>query len=257
MRDLLNTTMTGGPGLFRTGSSAPQPEVTGPTAQSSCSISFADSGMTMGLKETMTFSFSVRVNLAVGLPGTISDIENIKLSFDTAGIASVTPNDLTAANATTSSGIFRVNVGSIKSGSTDMNIDAKLKASAGGSTCRASIGVDVFNIERYACNSQKCSSPTVNPDPDNIIYTCVGTPDDGLNNDCTSLGSNCKQEWCTDIGDQNKDGFNAMCYDSCGAEYQDSCRRIGYFCQGTSTSLFMRKENKVLEFIKSLSLIKS
>lgn len=241
LRDLLNTTMTGGPGIFRVGNPAPAlpPEAQNP---SSCSIAFSDASLIMGLNEQRKYSFSVRVQLGVGLPGTVDDIENIKISFQDPNLAQAAPALLGPQNATNTN-VFIVAVNSKKAGETDMDINATLKSSAGGADCGASIGLEVLPYERYACDSKKCKSPTINPDPDNTIYTCVGTPDDGLNNDCTSLGSNCKQEWCTDIGDKDNDGFNALCYDSCGVDYQSTCQRAGYICNATSTSgLFQPKK---------------
>ena len=241
LKDLLNTTMAGGPGIFRVGNPAPAlpPEAQNP---SSCSIVFSDASLTMGLNEQRKYSFSVKVQLGAGLPGSVDDIENIKISFQDPNIARAVPDILGPQNAT-SGNIFITTINSLKADGTDMGIIATLKSSAGGADCGASIGLEVLPFERYVCNSQRCQSPTINPDPDNTVYACVGTPDDGLNNDCTSLGSNCRQEWCTDIGDKDKDGFNALCYDSCGVDYQSTCQRAGYICNATSTSglLFPKK----------------
>lgn len=254
LRDLLNTTMEGGPGIFRVGNPAPAlpPEAQTP---SSCSIAFSDASLTMGLNEQRKYSFSVNVRLGVNLPGSVSDIENIKISFQDPSFAQAAPALLGPQNATQTN-VFIITINSKKAGGTDMDINATLKSSAGGADCGASIGLEILPYERYACSSQKCKSPTINPDPDNTLYTCVGTPDDGLNNDCTSLGSNCKQEWCTDIGDKDKDGFNALCYDSCGVDYQSSCQRAGYICNATSTS-GLPPSNKVGAFsaIKQLSVL--
>ncbi len=254
LRDLLNTTMTGGPGIFRVGNPAPAlpPEAQNP---SSCNIAFSDASLTMGLNEQRKYSFSVNVKLGMSLPGSVSDIENIKISFQDPNLAQTAPALLGPQNATQTN-VFIITINSKKAGETDMDINATLKSSAGGADCGASIGLEVLPFERYACSSQKCKSPTVNPDPDNTVYTCVGVPDDGLNNDCTSLGSNCKQEWCTDIGDKDNDGFNALCYDSCGADYQSTCQRAGYVCNASSTSeLFQPKKLGISSGLKQLSAL--
>ena len=255
LRDLLNTTMEGGPGIFRIGNPAPQPEPGGED-QSSCSISFSDASLTMGLDEQRKYPFSVNVFLSNGLPGPLSDLKDIKVSFQDKNMAQAVPASLGPQNATNTN-VFIVSVNSQKAGDTDMDITATLKDAAGGADCGVSIGLEILPFERYACDSQRCKSPTVNPDPDNTVYTCVGTPDDGLNNDCTSLGSNCKQEWCTDIGDKDNDGFNALCYDSCSVDYQSTCQRAGYVCSATTTSNLMpnNQQTAILSPVKSLSAL--
>ena len=245
--------MEGGPGIFRVGNPAPAlpPEAQNP---SSCSIAFSDASLIMGLNEQRKYSFSVKVQLGVGLPGSVNDIENIKISFQDPNLAQAAPALLGPQNATNTN-VFIVTISSQETGGTDMDVAATLKSSAGGANCGVSIGLEILPFERYACDSRKCKSPTVNPDPDNTIYTCVGTPDDGLNNDCTSLGSNCKQEWCVDIGDKDNDGFNARCYDSCGVSYQSTCQRAGYICNATSTSVL--EAPKKVGIIEPATLISS
>ncbi len=114
LRDLLNTTMVGGPGIFRVGNPAPAlpPEAQNP---SSCSIVFSDASLIMGLNEQRKYSFSVKVQLGVGLPGSVDDIENIKISFQDPNLAQAAPALLGPQNATNTN-VFMVTISSKKTG---------------------------------------------------------------------------------------------------------------------------------------------
>jgi hypothetical protein len=251
-RDLLNAGIANGPGMFRIGS--PSIYVPPVPVVSLCKLSEFDSELVIGLNEARKLSFRVGVELSNTLPGTIKDLKEVSAVLQDSTMATTSPS-LLLPSGTTSSEVFFTELKSFpnKSGTTTIEIAAKLKDSAGGSSCRASLDLEVLNFKRYACDSQRCKSPTVNPDPDNPIHVCVGIPGDGINNDCTPLGSNCRTEWCTDIGDKDRDGYNAMCYDSCDAVYQANCQALGYICQATTTSYLIPQKTDFVGFVQKLS----
>lgn len=251
-RDLLNS-LNNGPGFFRyspTGGLRPPPQ----QVFSQCEIIDYDPEVVIGLGEEREIPFRVYVGLSNGLDGSVADLEKITVELEDSSFASTTPKVLTPTGST-SSEVFspRLISSSTIGGRTKVEIKAKLKEFVGGKSCRTSIDVEVLNFKRYLCASETCKSPFIIPDPDQPIYSCVGTPNDGLNNDCTSLGSNCKTEWCVDTEDKNGDGYNAYCYDLCPTDQQLSCQARGYVCQATSTSVFAPKQMGLLKSLKQLS----
>ncbi|MEW5805477.1 MAG: hypothetical protein AB1721_02000 [Patescibacteria group bacterium] len=251
-RDLLNS-FSGGPGFFRytpSGGFQPKPE----EPVSFCEISNYDPDIVMGLDEQRKVNFKVYVGLSNGLDGLVSDLEQIIISLPNSSFATTSPSLLRPTGAT-SSEIFLTEVVSSPNqrGTTKINILAELKESAGGNNCTASIDLEVLGFERYLCDSQRCKSPLINNDPDEPVYTCVGTPNDDLNNDCTPLGSNAITEWCVDIGDKDGDGYNAYCYDSAPADQQLACQARGYICQATTSAVFAPRKIGLFESAKKIS----
>lgn len=249
-RDLLNSILTPtGPGIFRfsTAGSAPKyasgaaggsggqfggVAVGGTTEGRSCTLTPLTNAMTLGLNEQGSFSFQVSAQNN-GNPEPLSSLQAITVTVSPT-LASLTSFINPAALSSIHNYDATIQTGNT-GGNATMTITATFKSTTPGQPCSGTIMLTVLDFVRYECYSQRCASVTGILNPYAPNYICVGTADDGNNNDCTPMGSNCRQEWCVDINDADNDGFNAACYDSCPLLQQNSCKARGFICEATTT----------------------